>query len=204
MSKQTDFVQLKILLKECSVPVWRRVIVPTTFTLYDLHLVIQAAMGWTDSHLHGFFIGTTLYVDKQAGWEDGIEDEYDDERLIVIQSLLKKLPKQITYTYDFGDSWDHEVKFERHVPPKAGVMYPMCIGGSGACPPEDIGGVGGYDDFLETVKHPKNKANRELLEWYGYRDEHEGIFDPIAFDIDGANGELRESFTKSKKKTVSK
>lgn len=197
MRKQTGFVQLKILLKECSVPVWRRVIVTTAYTLYDLHLVIQAVMGWTDSHLHGFFIGTTLYVDKHAGWEDGIEDEYDDERLIVIQSLLNKLPKQIMYTYDFGDSWDHEVKFERYVVPTAGVTYPLCVGGSGACPPEDVGGVGGYEDFLEAVKHPKRKANHELLTWYGYGDEHEGIFDPIVFDVVRANGELRESFAES-------
>ena len=69
MKASTDFVQVRITLKDCSVPVWRRVIVPTGFTLYDLHLVIQAVMDWTDSHLHGFFLGTTLYVDKQAEWE---------------------------------------------------------------------------------------------------------------------------------------
>lgn len=197
MRKQTNFVQLKISLKDCSVPVWRRVIVPTTYTLYDLHLVIQAVMGWMDSHLHGFFIGTTLYVDKQADWEDGIENEYDDERLVIIQSLLKKLPKQITYTYDFGDSWDHEIKFEHYVDSTTGVMHPLCVGGSGACPPEDVGGVGGYDEFLEAVKHPKSKTNHELLTWYGYGDKHEGIFEPIAFDVNRTNSELRESFAKS-------
>ncbi|MBI5620681.1 hypothetical protein HY949_02810, partial [Candidatus Gottesmanbacteria bacterium] len=79
---------------------------------------------------------------------------------------------------------------------------PVCVGGMGACPPEDVGGVGGYDEFLEAVKHPNSKKNHELLAWYGYGDEHEGIFDPVAFDIDGANGELLESFAKSKKKTA--
>lgn len=155
-------------------------------------------MGWTDSHFHGYFIDRTLYVNKEAGWEDDIENEYDDERLIVIQSLLKKLPKQITYTYDFGDNWDHEIKFERYVVPASGVTYSLCVGGSGACPPEDVGGVGGYEDFLEAVKHPKSKASHKLLTWYGYGDEHEGIFDAIAFDVDRANGELREHFKNNK------
>ncbi|MBI5613470.1 plasmid pRiA4b ORF-3 family protein [Candidatus Gottesmanbacteria bacterium] len=200
-----DFMQVKISLKDCSLPVWRRVIMPiASYTLYDLHLVIQAVMGWTDSHLHGFFIDTKLYVDKKAEWEGGVDDEYEDERLIVIRSFLKRLPKQIIYTYDFGDSWDHEIKFERYVVSKIEATYPMCINGSGACPPEDIGGMGGYGNFLEAVKYPKRKANRELLKWYGYEDQHEGIFDPTAFDLDGANSELRESFKKNKRKVILK
>lgn len=204
MNKLHDLVQIKISLKDCSVPVWRRVIVPVAYSLHDLHCVIQAVMGWTDSHLHGFFIGTTLYVDKKADWEDGIENEYEDERMVMLQTLLKKLPQQIMYTYDFGDSWDHEIRFERYFVSNEGVRYPACVNGNSACPPEDVGGVGGYDDFLDAVKHPKRKSSREILEWYGYEDEHEGVFDPAAFDIEAVNSELREFSKKTKNRTISK
>lgn len=165
---------------------------PITFTLYDLHLVIQAAMGWTNSHLHGFFIDTTLYVDKEAEWEEGVDYDYEDERLVVVKSLFTKLPKQITYTYDFGDSWDHEIKFERYIDLKTNA--PICVGGVGACPLEDVGGMGGYDEFLAAVGHPNTKANHEILDSYGYGDEHEGIFDPNAFDIDEVNSDLQDLF----------
>lgn len=203
MNDATDLVQVKISIKNCSIPVWRRAIVPTAYTLFDLHNVIQAAIGWTDSHLSGFFIGTTMYVDKKIQVDDMNEDN-EDERSVVVRTILNKLPKQIMYTYDFGDSWNHEIKFERFITPKAGVIYPTCVGGSGACPPEDVGGVGGYDTFLEAVKYPKRKANREILEWYGYGDEHELQFNPISFDIDTANMELREYYIKYKQKNVSK
>jgi hypothetical protein len=92
---------------------------------------------------------------------------------------------RFTYTYDFGDGWEHEVLVEKILPPEPGAHYPRCLKGKGACPPEDVGGVYGYADFLEAIQDPNHPEHDEYLEWIG------GEFDPDAFDLEGLNEELR-------------
>jgi hypothetical protein len=91
----------------------------------------------------------------------------------------------LRYEYDFGDSWEHELLVEKILPPEPGVRYPLCLKGKGACPPEDVGGVWGYDSFLEAIADPKHPEHDDMLEWVG------GEFDPEAFDLDEVNEALR-------------
>jgi Plasmid pRiA4b ORF-3-like protein len=93
--------------------------------------------------------------------------------------------KKFTYTYDFGDNWDHAILVEKTLEAEPGVRYPRCVGGKRACPPEDCGGPWGYGDFLEAVGDPRHPEHEEMLEWAG------GEFDPEAFDIETVNEELR-------------
>jgi hypothetical protein len=102
-------------------------------------------------------------------------------------STFSSLP-QFTYEYDFGDSWRHEILVEKVLAPEAGGRYPQCVAGKRACPPEDCGGVWGYERFLEVIKDEDDPEHEETLEWAG------GSFDPEAFSVEEANEALQEEF----------
>lgn len=90
------------------------------------------------------------------------------------------------YTYDFGDNWEHEVLLEKIHPFEHGMALPICIKGKRACPPEDIGGAGGYAQFLDAVSDPAHPEHDEMLDWGG------GDFDAEHFNLDEVNGFLQK------------
>ncbi len=178
--------QFKITLRGIKPPVWRRIQM-TDGSLDDLHLQIQAALGWTNSHLHQFVIGDDYYGDP-----DLMEDSLDDQELIDstktrLSKLLGRVGKsfRFRYEYDFGDSWEHEVLFEGRVAQEPGATYPRCIGGARACPPEDVGGVWGYADFLVAIGDPKHPEHKDMREWCG------GQFDAENFNADETTKHMR-------------
>jgi hypothetical protein len=173
--------QLKLTLKGLKPPIWRRVEVADEITLARLHQIIQVAMGWTDSHLHMFSLGQTSYGVPHPGDEGDVRDE----RRVKLSQLLTAPKQKLSYEYDFGDSWTHEVLLEKALPPEPGVRYPRCTAGKQACPPEDCGGPWGYAELLEAIADPEHPEHDELLEWVG------GAFDPEAFDMAEVNAELR-------------
>ena len=154
MKRKYDRVyQFKITLKSISPPIWRRIQVPESYSFWDLHVAIQDVMGWLDSHLHEFEIinpsigikvaieipGEDFDMDRETlpGWEQKIDDYFNMENRVAY------------YEYDFGDSWEHMIKLEKIIPRDKDTDYPKCIAGKRSCPPEDCGGVWGYEDFLE-------------------------------------------------------
>jgi hypothetical protein len=169
MSRQIQV--LKISLMDVPVPVWRRVAVPAAFTLDRVHRVVQLAMGWQDCHLHSFEIGGVQYGVPDA---DGVLDLRDemDHRLDAVA------PKdaRFSYVYDFGDWWEHRIEVEDSFGADAAGAYPECLDGAGACPPEDVGGSYGYEQFLAAIASPAHPRHAEMREWVG-RD-----FDPAEFD----------------------
>ncbi|MBX0328573.1 plasmid pRiA4b ORF-3 family protein [Oscillochloris sp. ZM17-4] len=175
--------QLKITLKDSKPPIWRRVEVPDDSTLSKLHAIIQAAMGWTDSHLHMFSIGRTSYGVPDPDYED---EDVRDERRVKLNQLLTEPKQKLSYEYDFGDSWTHVVLLEQVREPEPGVAYPRCTAGKRACPPEDCGGVWGYADFLAAITDPEHPEHDELREWAG------GEFDPEEFDLAEIDAALRQ------------
>ncbi|HAM59032.1 MAG TPA: hypothetical protein DCQ64_27905 [Candidatus Rokubacteria bacterium] len=80
------------------------------------------------------------------------------------------------YEYDFGDGWEHEITLEATVPRQKGMRYPCCLGGERACPPEDCGGVGGYEDLMAVMRDPTHEEYESTLRWLG------GRFDPERFN----------------------
>jgi hypothetical protein len=174
-------LQLKIELADIQPVIWRRVIVPEAITLAKLHQVIQAVMGWTDSHLHEFEI---------AGEHYGVPDPDDPFGPPIVSEARTKLGtslqgmKSLRYAYDFGDNWKHKIKVEK-VLPSATCPAPMCIGGANACPPEDVGGPYSYPEFLEAIANPSHPEHDELLEWNG------GPFDPAALDHNAIDRRLK-------------
>jgi hypothetical protein len=144
-SAGTTIVSLKVTLRGAKPPIWRRLLVPSTMTLGDLHLAIQAAMGWEDCHLHAFDIDGRRYGDRRT------VDDVADENRLTLSSLLNSGVARCTYTYDFGDDWEHTVEIEKTQPAVDGEAYPRCVAGKGACPPEDCGGPWGYQHLLEVL-----------------------------------------------------
>ena len=182
MKKKYDQVyQFKITLKGTKPPIWRRILVPETYTFWDLHVAIQDAMGWDDYHLHEFTllspktgrkvkIGIPSDEDADFGWE--VLAEWNQK----IAHYFSSENSKADYVYDFGDGWEHSIKLEKILPRETGVAYPRCIGGKRACPPEDCGGIGGYAEFLEAIGDPANELHEDMLDWVG------GSFDPDDFD----------------------
>jgi len=178
-------LQLKILLVESKPPIWRRVIVPESLTLADLHRVIQTVMGWQNSHLHEFKVRGERYTE----FEEDIQSGAGDSTAVTLRSLwLNREGQTFLYNYDFGDDWQHEIVVESSRPADDSVKLPVCALGCRACPPEDSGGVHRYEHLLEAVSDSTHPDHHELSEWL------DPDFDPEAFDADRVNRDLRRFF----------
>jgi hypothetical protein len=169
-------LQLEIVLEEVEPAVWRRIQVPAGCSFWDLHVAIQDAMGWSDTHLHAF------EVEGRGGMvlEIGIPDPDGEADVIPgwkrrVADVLDRPGREVPYEYDFGDSWRHAVRLEKILPAEPGATYPRCLAGARRCPPEDCGGPPGYEDVLAVLADPAHAEHDALLEWLG------GAFDPDAF-----------------------
>ena len=183
-----SILKLKVTLLDLKPPVWRRLLVPETTTLAVLHEVIQAAMGWTCSHLHQFEIDGGHFGDPT------MLDEVADQARYRLSRLVKDGVRKFTYLYDMGDRWEHSVVVEGREPAVEGMAYPACVAGKRACPPEDCGGVWGYQDLLDILATPDHPERAERLEWLGHE------IDPEAFSVEAADKALRARFTASGKR----
>ena len=161
--------------------VWRRIRVPAAYSFWDLHVAIQDAMGWLDYHLHHFRV-----LDLRSGTSMtlGIPDPDAPNDLSVIPDwtefpldFTSGSPAPIHYTYDFGDDWDHAVIFEAFDQGGIESLGPECVGGAGACPPEDCGGAQGYANLLIALADPDHPEHKDMMEWTG------GPIDAAAFSV---------------------
>jgi pRiA4b ORF-3-like protein len=172
--------QLRIQLNDVDPAVWRRVLVPGSVRMAKLSEILLAAMGWTNSHLHAFRVGDRLYGMNFDEYPDG---EVDEKDVTVLQALRDE--RRFVYEYDFGDSWEHDVVIEDVTRTPLGLKFGVCVDGQNACPPEDVGGTGGYAEFLAAIADPAHEEHDNYLEWAG------GPFDPAAFDLVAANAALQ-------------
>jgi len=176
--------QLKITLREIRPPIWRRVLTPGAVSLHKVHKIIQIVMGWMDCHLHCFTVDgvTYSYPEPDSDWEDSGDL---DSRRVKLMQIAPQARRKFLYEYDFGDTWEHDILVEKILPPEPGAKYPVCVAGKRACPPEDVGGVWGYAEFLKAIRDPEHREHASYLEWLGRP------FDPEAFDLEGVNQLLR-------------
>ena len=178
MAKTTTIYQLKITLAHIKPPIWRRVQAPDC-SLERLHEIIQLSVGWQFSHLWEFDVGGQHY-----GLDPSGELDFERADRMKLCQLVAAGVKKFKYTYDFGDTWEHLIAFEKSRAPEPKVKYPRCVAGERAGPPEDCGGPWGYGDFVDAVQDPRHERHEELLEWIG------GEFDAEAFDPEAVNKEL--------------
>jgi Plasmid pRiA4b ORF-3-like protein len=174
-------VTLRVELAGTAPLVWRRVMLDASNTFEDLHGAIQLAMGWEDYHLHEFRVG-----DVRIGIDDGEDDEGEetvDETTVSVGDLLG-VGAHFHYEYDFGDTWVHDIVVESIEEIPVELEYAVCLAGERACPPEDIGGVSGYEEFLLVLSDPDHARHSDYVR------QAQG-FDPTVFSLARANASLQ-------------
>jgi hypothetical protein len=173
-------LSVKITLLDSADPeIWRRLGVPADIRLDRFHQVLGAAMGWQDSHLHVFERGSDRY-----GFPDP-DLSIRNDREVTLRALLTQPGDRLLYEYDFGDSWEHEIVLEAV---EQGGHGPACTDGAGRCPPEDVGGIPGYEDLRRVLAAPDEDGHSEALEWLGI--ERACDFDPADFSVARANAAI--------------
>jgi Plasmid pRiA4b ORF-3-like protein len=177
-------VQIKIkLLGVTKPPVWRRVQLRADTRLDQLHEILQAALGWENYHLHAFSFGGKEFGPRDAD----LELDFSDERRVTLGELTD-IGGRFSYTYDFGDNWEHEILVEDLLESDPDTHYPVLVAAKGACPPEDCGGCWGYADLKAILADPNDDQHGDMLEWLGL--ENGSDFDPNALPSDHIDYEL--------------
>jgi len=183
---------LKINLVGIKPTIWRRFCVPGEITLDRLHDVIQIVMGWSETHLHRFEISGRRFTEQP----EDVDQDGQDEAAVVLHDVVPRAGARFLYGYDFGDNWRHEILVEAiDEVPEAHRACIRCLEGKRACPPEDVGGTGGFDEFLEAIKDRKHPEHQSHMDWCGG-------FDPNAFDCDAVNFELARCARWSRPRSV--
>lgn len=168
----TEAVEMKVTLQLRDYSVWRRLKVPTNTTFSSLHKILQTAFGWMNHHLHDF----TIYpIDKGENNDQPLVNLVSSKHAFAFQGetpmkleagqkLSDYLPARIVYTYDYGDYWVHEIEVEQVVENNA-LNNPVCLAGEGSAPPEDVGGEGGFEEFLHIIGDPNHPDQEEMMNW---------------------------------------
>lgn len=186
-------IQLKIQLKDIRPPIWRRVVISSGMSLLELHDLIQMVFGWEDRHLFIFEVGPFRFVNPDHWEEDAYKFQSAPDAILedIVPRYIRE-GKHFNYEYDMGDGWQHDILVEK-IYLEDQYKVPLCIDGRRACPPEDVGGPYGYDDFIEVLNDPSHSEHQYYKIWIG------GHFDPEKFDLNQVNRGLK---TKLKNKQI--
>jgi hypothetical protein len=194
MSAET-VARIKITLNDVEPVVLRRIEVPFDIRLDRLHLAIQAAMGWTNTHLYEIRARDVGWGIPDPDWGGGPLDARKARLADVLEDLGTKT---LRYLYDFGDGWEHTIKIERLTVPEPGIRYPRLIEASGRCPPEDVGGPWGYAELIEAIGDADHERHAEFKEWLA------NDFDPNIVDADWLADEVAKLVKKWSRKPAAK
>jgi hypothetical protein len=186
-------LQLRVEIAEIEPAVWRSLVLPLSFDLRQLHLAIQAAFNWWDCHLYEFQIGGLRFGDPELLEDGGFEGgpRVFDDREVRLSDFAPASDVSFSYIYDFGDDWRHTIAFEQLLALDAAPKTAGCVAGQRARPPEDVGGVGGYEGFLAILADPDNEEHTDTLRWCG------GHFDPEWFDLPRVDKDVKNALRPS-------
>jgi hypothetical protein len=189
--------RIRVDLDGAAPPVWRRVELRSDLTLDQVHDVLQRALGWTNSHLHAFRMGPVRdpLVERfitEYDLEEGDEGILEND--VRLDQVLSEVGDRLFYEYDFGDSWDHTLQLEAIQEYDVSQPAARVVDGRRACPPEDCGGIGGYEEILSALADPDaaDGWGRQLLDWLP------DDYDPDAFDLEAADAVLQEALSLAK------
>jgi len=184
---------LRFTLRDIKPSIWRKVEVPSNITLRHLSELIISVMGWSGYHLNHFRVKEDFYepfyqrdFDMEA--MDFMPLDHHNQEDYTIDDILNEKGKTIEFEYDFGDSWEHVIRLSSIDDYAEGEKKEIqFLGGKRACPPEDCGGIWGYEDLCAIVAkkatHKRlSRDERERLEWYSPAPEDGEYYDPENFD----------------------
>ncbi len=180
--QQQKLVTLWINLVDSQPEIWRLFRVPSAISLASLHSVIQDVMGWSDTHLHQFVSGNTAYADPAC------ELDARDSRKVALSAILRKPGDVLQYDYDFGDCREHRLVATAFS--QGTLDHAECLAGKRCCPPDDIGGVRGYEQFIEAISDPDHEEHEEMTAWCA--EVTGGDYDPEDFDVEQINEALEQ------------
>ena len=172
MSRADEITRIRIELLDVTPQIWRTIEVPSTASLRGLHDAIQAVVPFDNRHLFMFEIGERRYGIPDREWGADMRDAKN----IRIGALIDRGVTELTYTYDFGDDWRFHLTIEEVLPVVEGASYPRLVGGARRGPPEDVGGIPGFEEFLSAMGDPTHERHAEVSRWYGR------VFDPDKTD----------------------
>lgn len=181
--------RIQVSLKNSKPKIWRRLLIYPDTKLSDFHKILQICTGWRNCHSHQF-VKDEIYYTKEMN--NDLDEEYIvDYKNMKIKDLLKIEKDKIVYEYDFGDSWEHNIILEKILFYDNNAKYPICINGKRNFPPEDCGGICGYEELLDILKNPYHKEYKNIIEWLDNLDYSN--FDPEYFNKNEINN-LLEGF----------
>lgn len=173
---------LRIELRDSHPLIYRIILVPANITLRKLHVTLLWAMGWDGGHLHEFIINDTHYGELDSDYP---QPDLKNEQRVRLEKALGAA-RTFDYIYDFGDTWWHRVTLLELTQVEGPLDSPWCLEGAQACPPEDVGGISGYENFLEVMANPSHPDYPHMVQWCG------DTFDSTAFDLHEVNRRLME------------
>jgi hypothetical protein len=183
-----EIIKLKVVLERTAPPIWRTILIPNSITFFDLHHILQIAMGWKNSHLFDFNVG-----DYSIGFlDDDAPEDLADASEVTVDTLLTTVGMKFRYTYDFGDSWRHALVVEELLDREPDQLYPVCLDGEMNCPPEDCGGIPGFENMLAILRDRTHPEFQEMYAWAGR-------YNPNKFNKEKINKEL-PAFKKYRKR----
>lgn len=196
-------LKFKIRLLDLPIKIDRKILVPDNISLYQFHLILQATMGWWNAHLYSFSdarhkgsIRIGIPSDYDPEYEDlGFAPLRDSKKTFLKEVFLQEnIAKPFYYLYDFGDHWEHEIKFQKlTAEDRQGFKgIPICLEANGKCPPEDVGGVPGYIDFIQIVKDKNHPEYEEYATWANLNSNIP--FDENSINLHEINQEIMETF----------
>jgi hypothetical protein len=171
-SEEINFYQIDevsditVTLSGSEPAIYRQLQVRSDISLFELHCIIQIALGWTHSHLYQFIRGDLVFGILMDDFKNDFPDTIDANH-VPLAGVLKRPGQVINYLYDFGDHWEHKVQLNRHLPTEKDKFYPVCIAGEGVCPPEDCGGIHGYYEMMEVLKDANHPEHKDTKTWAG-------------------------------------
>lgn len=184
-------IQIKGITKP---PVWRKVSIPDDFTFLDFHYIIQVALGWQNAHLFEFRdreyqSNIRIGVPYDDFFDPDFAAQTRDASHIELSAVFNQAGQKLLYVYDFGDSWVHEITLESITDGKQKTA--VCLCGKGACPPEDCGGIWGYEDIKQLFETaPASKQADDCRKWLGLKKKE--VWDAKSFDIEKVNDLLKK------------
>lgn len=182
--EETKVLQLKITLADTKPTIWRRILLKDNCSFYELHMIIQCAMGWENYHLYEFNINNYRIGEPDSDFD--YDNKVIHSKEVKLNAILLESEKEsFHYTYDFGDTWNHEITVEKILPSDKIQNHPVCTEGAMNCPPEDCGGIPGFTHFVNVMKDPENSQYEELMEWYGQ------AYDPEYLSLQDINHALK-------------